>query len=265
MRWWVLLCGLSLTACDNEPKEKSVSTTVENSSVTTASSPDSIDTTVSSVQDSASHASYAVSPIKRPSGIYEFVLPYQNDQKILHTIAFYAGTYRLQEEYIGKKDSVVVTEGTWSPSQGYIWLYKDQLVRVRYVWKGDTLQYFNPGSDKKFSLAKLSPASSNPVWREKEKQGVILYGVGNEPFWSIEVSRHDSAVLSMPDWTSPLRVKLSSTNLNRDSTVYLADDDSLRIVVFAYFCSDGMSDFTYSNKVSVIYKGRTYHGCGVSF
>ncbi|RYZ25537.1 MAG: hypothetical protein EOO10_18010 [Chitinophagaceae bacterium] len=265
MRWWVLLCGLSLTACGNESKEKSVSTKVENSSITNTSSSVPIDTTVSSVKDTASHASYAVTPIKRPSGIYEFVLPYQNDQKILHTIAFYAGTYRLQEEYIGKKDSVVITEGTWSPSQGYIWLYKEQLVRGRYVWKGDTLQYFNPGSATKFSLAKLSPATSNPVWRDKEKQGVILFGVGNEPFWSVEVSRHDSVVLSMPEWTSPLRVKLSSTSLNRDSTVYTADEDSLRIVVLPYFCSDGMSDFTYSNKVSVTYKGRVYQGCGVSF
>jgi len=264
MRWWVLLCGLSLTACGSEPKEESVSTKVENSTVTNTSSAP-IDTTVSVAKDTASHASYAVAEIKRPSGIYEFLLPYQNDQKILHTIAFYPGTYRLQEEYIGKKDSIVITEGTWSPSQGYIWLYKDQLVRGRYVWKGDTLQYFNPGSARKFSLAKLSPATANPVWRNKEKQGVILFGVGNEPFWSVEVSRHDSAVLSMPEWTSPLRVKLSSTNLTKDSTVYTADEDSLRIVVLPYFCSDGMSDFTYSNKVSVTYKGHVYQGCGVNF
>jgi uncharacterized membrane protein len=264
MRWWVFLCGVYLAACGTGPEERSVSK-VEKTTVTNELPSASLDTSVSFAKDTSSHASYAVAEIKRPSGIYQFIFPYQGDEKILHTVAFYPGTYRLQEEYIGKPDSVVVTEGTWTPSQGFIWLYKEQLVRGRYTWKGDTLQYFNPGSAKKFSLARLTPASSNAVWRNKEKEGAILYGVGNEPFWSVEVSRHDSAVLSMPEWTSPLRVKLSSTNLTKDSTVYIADDDSLRIVVLPFFCSDGMSDFAYSNRVLVTYKGRTYQGCGVSF
>ena len=263
MKWWILLCGVCLAACGSEPKENHVTTKVERSTITNPAAT-SIDTSVSYAKDTTSHASYAVAEIKRPSGIYQFVLPYENNQ-ILHTIAFYPGSYRLQEEYLEKQDSIVITEGTWTPSQGFIWLYKDQLVRGRYIWKGDTLQYFNPGTSKKFSLAKLTPASTNAVWREKEKQGTILYGVGNEPFWSIEVNRHDSAVLSMPEWTSPLRVRLSSTNLTKDSTIYSADEDSLRIVVFRNFCSDGMSDFTYSNKVSITYKGRVYRGCGVSF
>ena len=265
MKWRVFLCSVYMAACGNEPAEKTIATTKETTAVVTSEAADSIDTSISFAKDTSSHASYGVAEIKRPSGVYQLIMPYQNDEKILHTIAFYPGTYRLQEEYTGRKDSIVITEGTWTPSQGFIWLYKEQLVRGRYIWKGDTLQYYNPGSKKKISLAKLMPAASNPVWREKENAGTVLYGVGNEPFWSIEVSRHDSAVFSMPDFTAPLRVKLSGTNLLRDSTVYTADEDSLRIIVQPYFCSDGMSDFTYSHKISVTYKGRTYQGCGISF
>ena len=200
MRRWVLFCGVYLLACGDKPAEKTVSTTTEKTSATAASLPPSADTSVSFAKDTSSHASYAVTPVKRPSGIYQFILPYQDGGHILHTIAFSPGTYRLQEEYSGREDSVVITEGTWAPSQGFIWLYKDQLVRGRYVWKGDSLQYFSPGSNKKFSLSKLQPASSNTVWEDKKKEGAILYGIGTEPFWSVEVTKHDSAVLSMPDW-----------------------------------------------------------------
>ena len=265
MRWWVFLCGVCIAACNNEAAEKSATVKKEETSVSLPSSTDSLDTSISFAKDTATHASYGTVQIKRPSGIYQFILPGENNEKVLHTIAFYPGTYRLQEEYLDRNDSIVITEGTWAPSQGFIWLYKEQLVRGRYVWKGDVLQYFSPQLKKNFPLAKQTLAASNAVWHDKEKEGAILYGVGNEPFWSVEVSRHDSAVLSMPEWATPLRVKLTATSLTKDRTVYLADEDSLRIVVLPYFCSDGMSDFTYSHKVSVTYKGKTYNGCGVSF
>jgi uncharacterized membrane protein len=265
MRWWVLLCWFYLSACGDDPHEQSIASQRSDAANSPSPATTPADTSISFVEDTASHASYAAPQIKKPSGIYQFLLSNEANEKILHTIAFYPGTYRLQEEYIGKKDSVVITEGTWAPSQGFIWLYKEQLVRGRYTWLGDTLQYFSPRLNKKFSLVKLTPASTNAVWRDKAKQGAILFGVGTEPFWSIEVNKHDSAVLSMPEWTAPLKVKLSSTSLGQDSTVYIAASDSLRIVVSSYFCSDGMSDFTYSNKVTVYYKGKTYQGCGLSF
>lgn len=265
MRGWGFFCCFLLSACGDDPGEKAITTNTADTSITNPLPAIPVDTSVSFAKDTTSHASYAMPEIKKPSGIYEFILPYEESGKILHTIAFYPGTFRLQEEYMDKKDSVVITEGTWMPSQGFIWLYKEQLVRGRYIWKGDTLQYFSPGLEKKFSLEKLTPASMNAVWRAKEKEGAVLYGIGTEPFWSVEVSKHDSAVLSMPEWTAPLRVKLSSTSLTKDSTVYLAASDSLHIVVFPYFCSDGMSDFTYSNKVTVRYKGQIYKGCGISF
>jgi uncharacterized membrane protein len=263
MRWWVLLSSLWLTACGNEAEE-SFTVVTERQSTADSQPSSPVDTSPGFAVDTASHASFTTPAIKKPSGIYQFLLPYTSETKILHTIAFYPGTYRLQEEYIGQ-DSVVVTEGTWAPSQGYIWLYKEQLVGGRYAWKGDTLQYLSPRQNKKFSLAKLTPVNSNPVWQNKRKEGTVMYGVGNEPFWSIEVDKTDSIILSMPDLTQPLRAKLSGTTRQTGNTVYTASADSLQVTVYPYFCSDGMSDFTYPNKITVRYKGQTLNGCGVSF
>lgn len=261
MRCWIFFCLLLITAC-GETEEKTTPSTTAVSNLPAPSAQNELDTMVSFAKDTASHESHAPT-IKKPAGIYQFILPYDATTKILHTISFYPSSFRLQEEYFGRKDSIVITEGTWAPSQGFIWLYKDQLARGRYIWKGDTLQYYSPRLKTTFSLSKLTPASTNKVWQDKMQQGAVLLAVGNEPFWSVEVSKRDSIILSMPDWTEPLRVKISTTNRDGNATVYTAATDSLSVTVHPYFCSDGMSDFIYTNKVTVKRRGKTYQGCGM--
>jgi uncharacterized membrane protein len=260
MRCWIVIF-LFMISCGNEagernPADNSISTT--NNSKT-----DSTDTSTSYLADTSDQNAVIIPQIKKPSGIYEFILPYEKDAMVLHTISFLPGTFQLQEEY--SRDSTVMTEGTWAPSQGFIWLYQGNVVRGRYAWKGDTLQYFSPRQKKKFSMSKLTPVTTNPVWQAKKKTGTILYGIGTEPFWSIEIKKQDSIVLSMPEWTEPLRVKLSGTARENKTTIYSAAADSLQVIVSPFFCSDGMSDFTYSHKLTVQYKGQTFNGCGVVF
>ena len=265
MRWWVLLCWFSITACGSEA-EDAATLPASDSGIAAIPSPIEtvVDTTAGFAKDTTSYQSYAPA-IKTPSGIYQFTFPYSATTKILHTIAFYPGTFRLQEEYFGGKDSIVITEGTWAPSQGFIWLYKDQLARGRYKWKGDTLQYYSPQLKNSFSLAKLTPASTNKVWMDKKKQGAVLFAIGTEPFWSVEINKRDSIVLSMPDWTEPLRVKAANISRENNKVSYAASTDSLLVTVQPYFCSDGMSDFVYTRKVTVRHKGTTYQGCGIAF
>lgn len=262
MRIGVIYSCFLLLACGSEPKEKTDSATTKETTPAPVTKIVSSDTDSNLALDDEVKPAPAVQITQKPSGIYRFFLPYEGGQKIRHTIAFYPGTYRLQEEYGEKKDSIVITEGTWAPSSGYIWLYKDQIVRGRYTWKGETLQYYSPQLKKTFSMTKLSPAVSNRVWQVKKKEGVYLYGVGTEPFWSVEVTGTDSLVLNMPDWNIPLRAKLETTSLARDSTVYSTANDSLQVTVYSQFCNDGMSDFLYTKKVKVFYKGETYSGCG---
>lgn len=264
MRSWVAVGCLVISACGNNEAVVSETARTTNATNTTAAAQTvSNDTNTGLAKDADTVKAPSIPVMKRPSGIYQFLMPY-SEIKILHTVAFYPTSFRLQEEYAGK-DSVVVTEGSWSPSQGKIWLYKDQIVRGRYIWKGDTLQYFSPQLQKMFSMRKLTPAANNAVWRDKRKEGAILYGVGTEPFWSIEINRMDTLTFSSPEWASSLKVKLVSGVKSRDSTVYTAAQDSLQVIVYPFFCSDGMSDFTYTNKVKIIYKGQLYKGCGVLF
>ena len=263
MRLWVIISCLLIISCAEQVAEKSPGAETGDSTASPVSA--AVDSSAGFAKDSPSHASYVAPPIKKPSGIYQLLLPQEGNTRILHTIAFYPNSFRLEEEYQNKTDSVVVTEGTWAPSRGFIWLYKEQLVRGRYVWKGDTLQYFSPKLNKKFSMTKLIPAGSNPAFQAMKKAGAVLYGIGTEPFWSVEVKRQDSLVVSMPDWTQPLRVRYTGLVKEKKGTTYSAPADSVQVTILPFFCNDGMSDFIYTHKLILQYKGQTFNGCGFVF
>jgi uncharacterized membrane protein len=265
MRSLMMYACCFLLACGNGPNEEPVGAAagVQTSTPARADTPIAAsDTITNEAAEGDAKEELPVAPLtKRPSGIYQLLLPLEGDEKMLQTVAFYPTTYRLQEEY-GKRDSTVVTEGTWASSEGTIWLYKDHILRGRYTWKGDTLQYYSPRLKRSFSTEKLTPALANKVWQTKRKEGALLYGVGTEPFWSVEVTGRDSIVLNMPDWAEPFRAKLTSSDAGSDSIVYAAGPDSLYVALYPYFCSDGMSDFVYTRKVKVMHRNKTYEGCG---
>lgn len=203
--------------------------------------------------------------IKSPNGIYHTVLSNKTEQ----IVAFNSDlTYQLQEKYlIGEKDSTVISEGIWSPSDGFIWLYKDQVARGRYKWKGDTLQYYSTALKKNFSMHHLQDATENSAWKNKGKEGIVVFATGTEPFWNIQLDSKDSLSFSLPDWEHPLKLKAVSSFTNQDSIGYLAKNDSaqIRVTIFPHFCSDGMSDYIYRNRVKVQYNQKVYNGCAILY
>lgn len=204
--------------------------------------------------------------LRSPKGFYHASLPISGG--IDQTIAFYSDyTYRLQESYRSAKDSVVVTKGSWTPSDGFIWLYKDQVVRGRYSWKNDQLQYYSPLLKKSFPMQPLQDILTNSSWKGKAAAGTAVFGIGNEPFWSVEVMGQDSLIFQLADRGNPLHLKIKTTERSADSTVYHASNDSvsIRLSVYPYFCNDGMSDQVYTHQVRLQFGHQSYKGCGVIY
>lgn len=269
-----LLVLIFYTAC-TLPEEKKAKQLSERPGTTVM---EANDTNTASLDTSNSIALPVVKKIKSPNGIYQAIL---SNEKIELTIAFNSDlTYQLQEKYINgekdslvqekyinREDSLVSTEGTWTPSDGFIWLYKDQVASGRYKWKGDTLQYFNPFLKKSFSMHHLQDAMQNTAWKNKGKKGVVLFGAGNVPFWNVELDNKDSISFLFSDWNRPVKLKLDSTFNNKDSIGYAAKNDStqIRVTIFPRFCTDGMSDYVYRNKVRVQYNHQVYSGCGILY
>ncbi|HEU4470975.1 MAG TPA: hypothetical protein VFR58_07830 [Flavisolibacter sp.] len=219
------------------------------------------------VMDSLAAPLPAPTPIRRPQGIYHAYIPFKT--RMEQMVVFNRDlTFKLQETYFaGKKDSVVVTEGTWLPSDGYIWLYKDQLVRGRYAWKDDVLHYVSPLLQKQIPMQGAKDILENKTWVNRKNQGFSFFGIGNEPFWSISISVRDSLQFNLADWSQPLNLRLTGRTSSGDSLIFLAAADSqqLRLTILPYFCSDGMSDQVYPNKIRIEYNKQVYTGCGVLF
>ena len=207
--------------------------------------------------------------IKPPEGIYQGVLPCDGCKGLEQTVSFNPDlTYRLQEIKLGKKGEAPFTvAGTWKPSEGIIWLYKEGVVQARYTWQGDTLVYMDAKTGKRHPMRKLTSAKDNDVWHAKGAAGLEFYGVGNEPFWNVEVDEQKSIRFHLAEWAAPQQFKAVAPQVMGDSTLYVTKNDSvlLRVIIYNTFCSDGMSDFVYAQSVKVLYNGQTYRGCGIKY
>ena len=114
-------------------------------------------------------------------------------------------------------------------------------------------------------MQKLSSVLENNVWRNKKKEGIEFFGVGNEPFWSVEIDEQKNISFQLADWSKALVFKPAPPATYDDSIVYQLSSDiaSIKITILNQFCSDGMSDNMYEYRVHVRYKGETFRGCGV--
>ncbi len=203
---------------------------------------------------------------KRPQGIYQVMLPCTGCKGIEHTVSFNADlTFRLEEEKWGINE-LTKTEGRWKPIDGKIWLYQNDTVKARYSWHGDTLIYLHPDG-KNFEMQKPIPITENPAWKKKDAAGVDFFGVGNEPFWNIEIDEQKKIAFHLADWQQPKQFNAVKPVIFSDSIVYKTKSDSatLAITIYNKFCSDGMSDFIYNHSVKVIYNGQVYRGCGMLY
>jgi hypothetical protein len=133
---------------------------------------------------------------KSPGGFYQTMLPCTDCKGIEHTVVFNPDlTFRLEEKSWGKNKQTKI-EGRWHPNAGKIWLYKGDTVIARYTWQSDTLVYIHPDGNT-FMLQRLKPASDNKTWSAKGKAGLEFYGIGNEPFWKIEIDEQKNHFISI--------------------------------------------------------------------
>lgn len=203
-----------------------------------------------------------------PEGFYQVLLPCADCKGIEHTILFNPDlSYQLQESVMGNEKSFTQLTGEWKPKDGGIWLYNNNTVKAHYIWGGDTLQFVDPKTNVRIPLRHLTSVATNPAWQNKKASGTTFYGIGTEPFWSIEMNAQKNIIFKLADWQQPITFKANNPVTTADSFVYRATNDTalLQVVIYNKFCTDGMSDNVYNNKVKVQYNGQTYNGCGMKF
>lgn len=196
-----------------------------------------------------------------PNGAYQGMYPCKGCEGIQQTILFTADKkYRLEELTWGKSSLPKKTEGIWEKKNGMVWMYQAGKAPLKFFLRKDSL--FT--DSLQYALVKRELANINPSWKQKQMEGVDFIGIGNEPFWILEIDNEKMILFKLSDWKKPVLVPVEKSLVTKDSTVYnlKSENSPLRIIVYNQFCSDGMSDFLYQYKVTVSFKGNVYKGCG---
>lgn len=178
-------------------------------------------------------------------------------------------SYRLEEK--DKKGSSRSTlSGNWGMDENDILLYDNRTVIGKLSRSGDSI-YVSELKNAKTAgkdqlLKRYDLASSDTQWTNRKSKGVDFYGLGNEPFWNIEIDNENLTSFKMADWKQSVSLKTVKPTMTKDSIYYnFTGANKISVTVYNQFCSDGMSDKMYSNKVKIRYKGQTYSGCGEYF
>ena len=182
-------------------------------------------------------------------------------------------TYRLEETYAGKSDTAKRYNGTWIRENKKIILDDKGTVRASYLWEENKLIQLDIEGNRiagnlgdKYMLTKTaSNNTENAAWNEKKKAGVDFIGIGNEPFWSLEIDKGKSVSFNTPNMKQPVNIGYAEPVVKDGVTEYHMEMEGSKmdISLFPQFCSDGMSDNLYEYKVVLKYNGKKYNGCGV--
>ena len=211
--------------------------------------------------------SYAI-----PAGFYQGMLPCNGCEGIQQTILFEGdNSFKLEEVNWGTKTPPKKLEGKWEKKADTILLYVKNKLAGKFRFHLDSLvtlfregKMIDADDMPRYLLLRKTSAGANTAWRQKGEQGIDFYGVGNEPFWNIEIDNEKMILFKLADWQKPVIVPIEKPKIYKDSTVYIIPDSTrLRITIMNEFCSDGMSDFLYEQKIQVRYKGQLYKGCGM--
>jgi uncharacterized membrane protein len=206
-----------------------------------------------------------------PLGAYQGIFPCKDCDGIQQTILFNIDkTFREEQMIWSKNESPKISEGKWQYKNGKIELTQNNEDIIDLIKKRDTLFAANingvvVNNSSKYILTKRNLADNNPMWNKKRLRGVDLAGMGNDPFWNLEIDYGKNILFKLADWKKPVIASMEKPLINKDSTIYKLKSDTTKwsVTIFPEFCNDGMSDYLYQYKVNVKYNGILYKGCGV--
>lgn len=254
-----IMLAATLISCDETlPKEKTVFVTD-----TTR-----VQDTVIFIKDSTMAYAFADS---LPAGAYQGIFPCKGCEGIQQTVVFSPDKKYIREEMTwGSQALPKRIEGQWDRKDGKIWLYAGGKPEMKFLFKKDTLLNVEantvPVRDSLHFLTRRNLAADQSTWKQKQSEGIDFIGVGNEPFWTLEIDNEKLALFKLADWQKPVIIPIEKPMITTDSTFYSLpfEKERLNITILSRFCNDGMSDLLYQNKVTVRFKGAVYKGCGVA-
>lgn len=103
------------------------------------------------------------------------------------------------------------------------------------------------------------------IWEDAKFRGIDFRAVGNEPGWSLEISKDNLVFIT--DYGEQTRVYPNPTYTTKQeerTTTFTAYADSSKITIFIKGkpCQDSMSDESFETSVEIITDEEHFSGCG---
>lgn len=256
----ILCCIIILYSCTEPVPQKEETVYVSDTT--------RVQDTVIFIKDSTMAQTFADS---LPEGAYQGMFPCKDCEGIQNTIIFSSDkTYSREEKSWGSPARPYHAKGKWDRRDNRIVLYANGKPELKFKYGKNMLVNVESNGNRisdssKYILTKRSLATENKSWDQKRNQGIDFIGMGNEPFWSLEIDNEKLILFKLADWKKPLIVPIEKPFIRNDSTYYslMSGETAWSVTILPQYCNDGMSDFLYQQKVIVRYKGVAYRGCGV--
>ena len=104
------------------------------------------------------------------------------------------------------------------------------------------------------------------IWEHAKLNGADFRAIGNEPGWYLEIRNQAKIVLVTGYGSEQHEFELPEpeTDAASRATVYKAglDGQEMTLTITGETCLDSMSGEEFESKVEVVFKGKTWRGCG---
>lgn len=99
---------------------------------------------------------------------------------------------------------------------------------------------------------------------QKPAGSEVFQGHGAEPGWSVEVLPHQAIMATLDNGQNKVQLPWIEPLQAGKTTVYTGKSNGMtfRLTIAPGPCSDGMSDISYPNQVTLVLNEQTYQGCG---
>ncbi|MBO9199769.1 MULTISPECIES: copper resistance protein NlpE N-terminal domain-containing protein [Niastella] len=204
-------------------------------------------------------------------GYYTGIIPCTDCSNITRKVLLLSDhTFHLKDEFNGRELPPQETEGRWLTTNDQLQLLVNNTLTKRFAVSNKGLKEVSltGAPDALYSNSYLSRkiiGADNIAWMEKKAAGIDFFGLGNEPFWLIEIDKDKQISFLQVDSSHPTVFPYVAAIQQNGQYIYNTDTTTcgIQIIITPQFCSDGMSDNWYEYKVEARYNGITYMGCGV--
>lgn len=139
---------------------------------------------------------------------------------------------------------------------------------ARYA-DADGAEFWNKGDEATLTLAgnthTCTATEEVSPWDAARARGVVLRGLGTEPFWSVEVQGGGTPTLSAELDAGERQLDAIAVEAAADGSSFsgrTAEGTAVSLTLVEGDCSDGMSDQTYPASIELRIGEEVLRGCG---